>query len=205
MRYITTLLLCLTLLFVWSSGQQTGSAPPNPCAARGQRQLDFWVGEWDLTWPGNKAGEVQHGTNSIRRVLDGCVVEENFSGEGDMHLRGKSISIFDTRAGKWKQTWVDNEGGYLDVDFRHQCWKVEADLGGQRRWLPRLRGGIQRWPDDSGARGHASRRHQGNAQNGIQEHQLRRIRLELGRIQRRRKDVAGGVADPLQAPEVAWV
>jgi hypothetical protein len=31
-----------------------------------------------------------------------------------MHLRGKSVSIFDARAGKWKQTWVDNEGGYLD-------------------------------------------------------------------------------------------
>lgn len=25
-----------------------------------------------------------------------------------------SVSIFDTRAGKWKQTWVDNQGSYLD-------------------------------------------------------------------------------------------
>jgi hypothetical protein len=32
-----------------------------------------------------------------------------------MHLRGKSVSIFDQRAGKWKQTWVDNEGGNLDL------------------------------------------------------------------------------------------
>ena len=112
MRYIT-LVLSLLLFSRLSSGQ-AGSAPPNPCSASEQRQLDFWVGEWELTWPGNKAGEVQHGTNSIRRVLDGCVVEENFSGESDMHLRGKSVSIFDTRAGKWKQTWVDNEGGYLD-------------------------------------------------------------------------------------------
>jgi hypothetical protein len=31
-----------------------------------------------------------------------------------MHLRGKSVSIFDVTAGKWKQTWIDNEGGYLD-------------------------------------------------------------------------------------------
>jgi hypothetical protein len=31
-----------------------------------------------------------------------------------MHLRGRSVSAFDSRAGKWKQTWVDNEGGYLD-------------------------------------------------------------------------------------------
>jgi hypothetical protein len=40
--------------------------------------------------------------------------KENFSGGGAMHLRGKSVSIFDVRVGKWKQTWVDNEGGYLD-------------------------------------------------------------------------------------------
>jgi hypothetical protein len=119
MRY-TALLLCLMLLVAWSSRQQTSTAPPNSCAASEQRQLDFWVGEWDLTWTGNKAGEVQHGTNTIRRVLDGCVVEENFSGESDMHLRGKSLSIFDPNAAKWKQTWVDNEGGYLDFvgEFR---------------------------------------------------------------------------------------
>jgi hypothetical protein len=102
----------------WVAGScvgQSGIAPAaKPCAAKEQQQLEFWVGEWDLTWPGTKPGEVQHGTNSIRRVLDGCVVEENFSGGDEMHLRGKSVSMFDTRAGKWKQTWVDNEGGYLD-------------------------------------------------------------------------------------------
>ena len=76
--------------------------------------MEFWVGEWDLSWPAEKQGEVAHGTNSIRRVLETCVVEENFSGWEAMHLRGMSVSIFDTRAGKWKQTWVDNEGGYLD-------------------------------------------------------------------------------------------
>jgi hypothetical protein len=31
-----------------------------------------------------------------------------------MHLRGISVSTFDTKTGKWRQTWVDNEGGYLD-------------------------------------------------------------------------------------------
>jgi hypothetical protein len=95
-------------------GQNSSTPAATPCAAAEQRQLDFWVGEWDLTWPGNNPGEMQHGTNSIRRVLENCVVEENFSGGTDMHLRGKSVSLFDTRAGKWKQTWVDNEGGYLD-------------------------------------------------------------------------------------------
>ena len=30
-----------------------------------------------------------------------------------MPLRGISVSTFDV-TGKWKQTWVDNEGSYLD-------------------------------------------------------------------------------------------
>src|SRR5882724_13581735 len=79
---------------------------------------------------------------------------------------------------------------------------METDLGGQRRWLPRLCRRIQRWADDLGTRGDASRWHEGNPENGVQEHRRRRIRLELGRVERRREDVAGGVADPLQASEV---
>jgi len=107
-------LLCVASTVVWAEQSGSPGAPASPCAAPEQKQLEFWVGEWDLTWPGEKQGEVGHGTNSIRRVLDTCVVEEHFSGENAMHLRGMSVSIFDARAGKWKQTWVDNEGEYLD-------------------------------------------------------------------------------------------
>ena len=46
--------------------------------------------------------------------MDGCVVQENFSAGESGHLRGTSVSTFDLRSGMWKQTWVDNEGGYLD-------------------------------------------------------------------------------------------
>jgi len=113
-----TRLICLFVLSLLTSpslfAQQSSTQPPNPCAAPQQKQFDFWVGEWDLTWPGQNAGEVGHGTNSIKRIFDGCVVQENFSGGDSMHLRGTSLSTFDTRAGDWKQTWVDNEGGYLD-------------------------------------------------------------------------------------------
>ena len=102
------------LAVVLSASMSFTQQAPNPCAAPEQKQLDFWVGSWDLTWPGDKAGQVDHGTNNITRVLESCVVEENFSAGDAGHLRGKSVSIFDTHAAKWKQTWVDNEGGYLD-------------------------------------------------------------------------------------------
>jgi hypothetical protein len=118
--FLVLLLLCMSSICIPSIyGQQAAPpAPPNPyphpCAAPEQKQLDFWVGEWNLTWPGQNAGEVGRGTNSIKRILDGCVVQENFSGQDSMPLRGTSISIFDANAGRWKQTWVDNEGAYLD-------------------------------------------------------------------------------------------
>jgi len=112
--------LLFVMLFAVSHllGQQSSSSAPTPspypCAAAEQKQLDFWVGEWELTWPGAKSGELGHGSNSIQRLLDGCVVQENFSAQASGHLRGTSVSTFDANAGKWKQTWVDNEGGYLD-------------------------------------------------------------------------------------------
>jgi hypothetical protein len=112
--HLTYVAALLSGLGSFCMGQNGNTPAPNPCAAEQQHELSFWVGEWDLTWPGTKPGEVQRGANSIRRVLEDCVVEENFSGGDEMHLRGKSVSIFDTRAGKWKQTWVDNEGSYLD-------------------------------------------------------------------------------------------
>ena len=119
-----TILVCLAVLLLTgpllAQSANTPAARPDPCAAPEQKQFDFWLGEWDLTWPGPKKGDVGHGTNSIRRVMGGCVVEENFSGGDSMHLRGMSVSVYVPQASRWKQTWVDNEGGYLDFvgEFR---------------------------------------------------------------------------------------
>lgn len=107
-------LFCTASAFAFAQQNAAAKPAPDPCVAPEQKQLEFWVGDWDLTWPGEKQGQTDHGTNSIHRSLNGCVVQENFSGGDAMHLRGMSVSLFDTRAGKWKQTWVDNEGEYLD-------------------------------------------------------------------------------------------
>ena len=54
--------------------------PPKPCDRPEQKQFDFWVGDWDLTSPGSKAGEVVHSSNTIKRILGSCIVQENFVG-----------------------------------------------------------------------------------------------------------------------------
>ena len=72
-----------------------------------ERQFDFWLGEWDVTW-----GEGERGSNRVESILDGRVIQENFDGNPAMPFRGMSLSVYKARLGKWLQTWVDNEGNY---------------------------------------------------------------------------------------------
>ncbi|HET9794269.1 MAG TPA: DUF1579 family protein [Thermoanaerobaculia bacterium] len=91
------------------------AAPPaSPCSGPQWTQLDFWVGDWDATWPASAGSPAGSGTNRIEKILDGCVVSENFAGGGPRPLVGKSWSTFDARTKKWRQTWVDNQAGYFD-------------------------------------------------------------------------------------------
>ncbi|HYK96267.1 MAG TPA: hypothetical protein VE011_10435 [Candidatus Dormibacteraeota bacterium] len=76
-------------------------------------ELDFWLGEWNVAWDGG------HGTNRLERILGGAVIHERFEetddDSGGVALRGESWSVFDAARAVWRQTWVDNQGGYLDL------------------------------------------------------------------------------------------
>ncbi|CAG0934550.1 hypothetical protein TFLX_03539 [Thermoflexales bacterium] len=82
------------------------SEQPLPAEAR---QFDFWIGDWDAVWEENARG-----TNVVRAVLDNAVILENFDGRPGTPLIGMSVSVYNAALGKWQQTWVDNQGGYLD-------------------------------------------------------------------------------------------
>jgi hypothetical protein len=85
---------------------------------------------------------VARGTNSIERILDGCVVQESFSAQTSAPLRGTSVSTFDSNAGRWKQTWVDNEGGYLDFvgEFKEGQMILQCEAVGKNgtKFLQRM-------------------------------------------------------------------
>jgi hypothetical protein len=75
-----------------------------PCAVRPEhRQFDFWVGEWEVTSQGK-----QIAASSIQRIVEGCVIVENYSQPNG--YSGKSLSFFDAHLGKWRQTWADSAG-----------------------------------------------------------------------------------------------
>lgn len=90
-------------------------------------EFDFWLGEWNLKWPGGQAGtpedETGRGTNVITKVLDDCVILENFRTEG---FSGMSVSTIKRQTGKWHQTWVDSNGGFLT--FRGEFRDGEMEL-----------------------------------------------------------------------------
>jgi hypothetical protein len=86
--------------------------PAYGCDSPESKQLDFWVGEWELSYvEDGKAGKSR---NRITKSLDGCVIFEEFSGAPGTKLDGRSVSTFDRLTRRWKQTWVDNTGSYLD-------------------------------------------------------------------------------------------
>ncbi|MDH4176032.1 MAG: hypothetical protein OEW31_01050 [Thermoleophilia bacterium] len=74
-----------------------------------ERQFDFWLGAWRVTW-----GDGLEGRNRIERRLGRVIVEE-FDGRPGVDLLGHSVSVYDRDAACWKQTWVDSEGGYIDL------------------------------------------------------------------------------------------
>ena len=94
MKFLEILVLSILSVSPVISQQSVARTQPQFCAAVELKQFDFWVGDWDLTWPGKQANETGHGSNTIKRILDGCVIQENFSGEA-AHLRGTSVSTFD--------------------------------------------------------------------------------------------------------------
>ena len=93
---------------VSSSAQSPASAPG--CATEEAKRLDFWVGDWELVHEGGRS------RNRISKTLGGCVVLEEFRGAPGTNLDGMSVSTFDPATKRWRQTWVDNTGAYLDFD-----------------------------------------------------------------------------------------
>jgi hypothetical protein len=72
--------------------------------------LDFWLGEWSCTWDGGQAEG--RGMNRIVKELEGHVVVERFESFAPERWSGMSLSVFDGRARRWRQTWVDSTGNY---------------------------------------------------------------------------------------------
>ena len=104
----------------------TVTAPPLPATVEldAARQFDFLLGEWDCSWEGG-----QTGTDTVYLDLDDKVVVQSFDARPSLDYQGVSHSVYDRAAGRWKQTWVDTDGNYLDFvgGFEHGIMELRRE------------------------------------------------------------------------------
>jgi hypothetical protein len=95
---------------VSASAQQAQQAPP--CTTPEYQQMDFWLGTWDAYYGADDPAP--GGRNVITRGYGGCVTQEDFNGGPAANgLIGHSVSTYHKGMQRWRQTWVDNQGGYF--------------------------------------------------------------------------------------------
>jgi len=112
MRTVLSLALAMIVSVPVLPAQEKGK-----CADEKSSQFDFWIGEWDV-----EAGGQVAGTNSIRRILDGCVLQETWSGA--QGSAGSSFNFFNPSKGKWQQFWVWRNGTTLELEGEFRSGKM---------------------------------------------------------------------------------
>jgi ketosteroid isomerase-like protein len=161
-RFLSAVAICI-LIFPAGSHIVTRLAAQTsalPCSAAEYHQFDFWVGDWDAFDLDAKNAKVAH--NRVDRILDGCVLLEDYRGENGSH--GESFSIYDSNRKVWHQSWVTNHGVLLTIEGKMQngemvltgsdhadgkerlvrgVWKPEAD--GVRETAVRSTDGGKTW------------------------------------------------------------
>ncbi len=105
--YTVSFFILTHLSFAQNNKQNLSGCDCSEC-----HQFDFWIGEWRAEWK-DKDGNINEGSNIVKSILDGCVIEENFNGNPAMDFRGKSLSVYNHNHKTWQQTWVDTQGFYM--------------------------------------------------------------------------------------------
>jgi hypothetical protein len=86
-----------------ASNAQTPAPAPACTSEEKSNQFDFWVGDWDVTAGGQPAGH-----NRIEAILDGCVIQENWTGTSGS--KGTSLNFYNPTTDEWEQFWVWRNG-----------------------------------------------------------------------------------------------
>jgi hypothetical protein len=100
----------LSTLLIASSLGIPATAQVAPTCSDGEKahQFDFWIGEWDVY-----SQEQLAGTNSIRPILGGCVLQEMWNGA--QGSAGSSLNFYNPREKQWQQFWVWRNGTTLNL------------------------------------------------------------------------------------------
>ena len=102
-----------------SSPTAEQSSKPSSCDAAEYKQFDFWIGDWDAFDIGS---QTPSGRARVTRILEGCVLHEDYEGT-DGH-KGESFSIYDRSRRVWHQSWVTNRGELLVIEGTFQSGEM---------------------------------------------------------------------------------
>ena len=105
-------LLLFVLLGVVASPLLAAEHASSVCSAPAYRQFDFFVGDWD-TYDVQAQDKVV-ARNTVKVILDGCVIHEDYRQNDGLH--GESYSLYDAARKVWHQSWVTNRGDLLLLD-----------------------------------------------------------------------------------------
>lgn len=102
----TVLYIFCAVIFLSTAAPRASAAPePSPCAANPEsRKFDFWLGDWNVTYP----GATSTSTSRVTLALDKCVLVENWDG-GKGH-RGENVFAYSADDKSWHGMFADNEG-----------------------------------------------------------------------------------------------
>jgi hypothetical protein len=96
-------------LFLIMLRSVSGAEEELNCDAPEHRQLDYWIGEWNVI---DQATGKQVGTSRIEKLLNGCIIFESWKGQDQ--FQGHSFNLYNREDGKWQQVWVDSRGQRID-------------------------------------------------------------------------------------------
>jgi hypothetical protein len=92
------------------------------CSTDRAHEFDFWIGDWEVSANGSVVGH-----SVIKPILDGCVIQETWSGAGGS--AGSSLNFYNPQLGKWQQFWVWRNGTtlYLTGDYAEDKMTLEGE------------------------------------------------------------------------------
>ncbi len=100
------LLLSIIAAFFCLVPPRAFAAPASPSCSENPdaRLLDFWLGDWTVTYPGAAGG----GSSKVYLALDQCLLVESWdSGTG---LQGENVFAYNSEDKTWQGLYADNHG-----------------------------------------------------------------------------------------------
>jgi|SRR5579862_216840 len=95
----------ITALCSFVTPHAFGAADLTPCSATSEnRQLDYWLGDWNVTYPGASGGS----TSEVSLELDKCLLVERWN--GGMGHSGQNMFAYSSDDKSWHGMFADNQG-----------------------------------------------------------------------------------------------